>query len=77
VGRAGRPEVRRLNLGARQFELLFHWLYDLEKSASFDITPREGYHYRRVLLQRRAAGWASRGEFALRGGKEAFHTGRC
>jgi AdoMet-dependent heme synthase len=55
VGRAGRPEVRRLNLGARQFELLFHWLYDLEKSASFDITSREGYHYRRVLLQRRAA----------------------
>jgi AdoMet-dependent heme synthase len=55
VGRAARPEVRRLNLSARQFELLFHWLYDLEKSASFDVTPREGYHYRRVLLQRRAA----------------------
>jgi AdoMet-dependent heme synthase len=55
VGRAARPEVRRLNLSARQFESLFHWLYDLEKSASFDVTPREGYHYRRVLLQRRAA----------------------
>jgi radical SAM protein with 4Fe4S-binding SPASM domain len=55
VGRAARPEVRRLNLSARQFELLFHWLCDLEKSASFDVTPREGYHYRRVLLQRRAA----------------------
>jgi radical SAM protein len=55
VGRAARPEVRRLNLSARQFEVLFHWLYDLEKSASFDVTPREGYHYRRVLLQRRAA----------------------
>jgi radical SAM protein with 4Fe4S-binding SPASM domain len=47
--------VRRLNLSARQLESLFHWLYDLEKSASFDVTPREGYHYRRVLLQRRAA----------------------
>jgi radical SAM protein len=55
VGRAARPEVRRLNLSARQLESLFHWLYDLEKSASFDVTPREGYHYRRVLLQRRAA----------------------
>ena len=55
VGRAARPEVRRLNLSARQFESLFHWLYDLDKSASFDVTPREGYHYRRVLLQRRAA----------------------
>ena len=55
VGRAARPDVRRLNLSARQLESLFHWLYDLEKSASFDVTPREGYHYRRVLLQRRAA----------------------
>jgi len=55
VGRAARPEIRRLNLNARQFESLFHWLYDLTKSAPFDVTPREGFHYRRVLLQRRAA----------------------
>jgi radical SAM protein len=55
VGRAARPEIRRLNINARQFESLFHWLYDLTKSAPFDVTPREGYHYRRVLLQRRAA----------------------
>ena len=55
VGRAARPQIRRLNLNARQFESLFHWLYDLTKSAPFDVTPREGYHYRRVLLQRRAA----------------------
>ena len=55
VGRAARPEIRRLNLNAREIESLFHWLYDLSKSAPFDITPREGYHFRRVLLQRRAA----------------------
>ncbi|HET7005294.1 MAG TPA: TIGR04053 family radical SAM/SPASM domain-containing protein [Candidatus Binatia bacterium] len=55
VGRAARPELRRLNLNGRQLEALFHWLYDLAKSAPFDVTPREGYHYRRVLLQRRAA----------------------
>ena len=55
VGRAARPEVRRLNLNARQLETLFHWMYDLTKVAPFDVTPREGYHYRRVLLQRRAA----------------------
>jgi radical SAM protein len=55
VGRAARRDIRRLNLNASQFEALFHWLYDLSKSAPFDITPREGYHYRRVLLQRRAA----------------------
>jgi AdoMet-dependent heme synthase len=55
MGRAARPEIRRLNLNASQFESLFHWLYDLTKSAPFDVTPREGYHYRRVLLERRAA----------------------
>ena len=55
VGRAARPQIRRLNLNARQFESLFHWHYDLTKSAPFVVTPREGYHYRRVLLQRRAA----------------------
>ena len=55
VGRAARPEIRRLNINAREIESLFHWLYDLAKSAPFDDTPREGYHYRRVLLQRRAA----------------------
>ena len=55
VGRAARPEIRRLNISAREIESLFHWLYDLTKSAPFDVTPREGYHYRRVLLQRRAA----------------------
>jgi len=55
VGRAARPEIRRLNISAREIESLFHWLYDLSKSAPFDVTPREGYHYRRVLLQRRAA----------------------
>jgi AdoMet-dependent heme synthase len=54
VGRAARPEIRRLNISARQFESLFHWLYDLNLSAAFDVTPREGYHYRRVMLQRKA-----------------------
>jgi radical SAM protein len=54
VGRAARPEIRRLNINAKEIESLFHWLYDLANSAPFDVTPREGYHYRRVLLQRRA-----------------------
>ena len=41
VGRAARPEIRRLNINAREIESLFHWLYDLAKSAPFDVTPRE------------------------------------
>jgi len=28
VGRAARPEIRRLDINARQFESLFHWLYE-------------------------------------------------
>jgi AdoMet-dependent heme synthase len=55
VGRAARPEIRRLNITARQFESLFHWLYELGSSSPYDVTPREGYHFRRVLLQRKAA----------------------
>jgi AdoMet-dependent heme synthase len=54
IGRAARPEIRRLNISARQFESLFHWIYELSKSAPYDVTPREGYHYRRVLLQRKS-----------------------
>jgi radical SAM protein len=54
VGRAARPEIRRLNIKPRRFEEIFHWLYDLRQSVPYDLTPREGYHYRRVLLQRRA-----------------------
>jgi radical SAM protein len=54
VGRAARGEIRRLNINARQIESLFHWLYELKQSVPYDVTPREGYHYRRVLLQRRA-----------------------
>jgi len=55
VGRAARLEIRRLNITARQFESLFHWIYELGNSAPYDVTPREGYHFRRVLLQRKAA----------------------
>ncbi|MCS7225059.1 MAG: TIGR04053 family radical SAM/SPASM domain-containing protein [Armatimonadetes bacterium] len=54
VGRAARPEIKKLNISPYQFEEVFHWLYDLSRSVPFDITPREGYHYRRVLIQRRA-----------------------
>jgi radical SAM protein len=54
VGRAARPEIRGLNINPHRLESLFHWLYDLQLSAPYDVTPREGYHYRRVLLQRRA-----------------------
>lgn len=55
VGRAARPEIRRFNITAREIESLFNWLYELANSAPYDITPREGYHYRRIVIQRKAA----------------------
>jgi radical SAM protein len=54
VGRAARAEIRKLNIKPGRLESLFHWLYELRQAVPYDITPREGYHYRRVLLQRRA-----------------------
>jgi radical SAM protein with 4Fe4S-binding SPASM domain len=54
VGRAARPEIRRLNISAGRIESLFNWLYDLAQCAPFEVTPREGHHYRRILLQRKA-----------------------
>lgn len=74
VGRAARPEIRCLNLNAREIEFLFHWLYDVAQSAPFDVTPREGYHYRRVLLQRRAAELGLSAAALLRHAEEAKWT---
>lgn len=54
IGCAARPEVHKLNILPHDFEQVFNWMYDLSKSAPYDITPREGYHYRQVMLQRRA-----------------------
>ena len=74
VGRAARPEIRRLNLNAREIESLFHWLYELTRSVPFDVTPREGYHYRRVLLQRKAAELGLTAEDLLRHAKQETWT---
>lgn len=74
VGRAARPEMRRLNISPYDFERVFHWLYDLSKSVPYDITPREGYHYRRVLLQRRAQELGVPAEELLREVTEKSHA---
>jgi MoaA/NifB/PqqE/SkfB family radical SAM enzyme len=59
IGRAARPDVRRLNLNALQFEALFHWLYEVTKAAPFDVTPREGYHYRVFCYNGEPPSWVS------------------
>jgi radical SAM protein len=40
---------------ADEFERVFHRLYDLSRSASFDIKTTAAPHYRRVVLQRQVA----------------------
>ncbi len=50
----GRGKLNEL-LSAEEFEQVFARLYDLSKSASFDIKTTEAQHYRRFLLQQRAA----------------------
>ena len=51
----GRGKLNDL-LSADEFEQVFARLHELSKTASFDIKTTEAQHYRRYLLQQRAAG---------------------
>lgn len=51
----GRGKLADL-LNAEEFEKVFARLYELSRTASFDIKTTEAQHYRRYLLQQRAAG---------------------
>ncbi len=42
-------------VSAEQHERVFNWLYDLSGTAPFDVRTTAGMHYRRVVIQRRAA----------------------
>ena len=56
TGRGRRQDA----LSAREFETVFHRLYDLGQRAPFDIKTTAAPHYRRVVLERdRAAGRAT------------------
>jgi radical SAM protein len=50
----GRGELNDL-LSAEEFEQVFARIYQLSKSASFDIKTTEAQHYRRFVLQQRVA----------------------
>lgn len=49
VGRASVDDVAT----AEEFEAIFHRLYDLSKSAPFDVKATAAPHYNRVVLQRK------------------------
>ena len=48
----GRAQVERM-ISAAEHERVFNWLYDLSKTASFDIKVTAAQMYRRVAIQRR------------------------
>lgn len=51
VGRATVDDVA----GAKAFEEVFHRLYDMARTAPFDVKATAAPHYNRVVLQRKAA----------------------
>lgn len=67
-------------ISAEEYEKVFHQMADLEERAPFDIKSTEAPHYRRVLLQRGAAGnrRPERAAFGVNDGKGfvfVSHTG--
>ncbi len=71
TGRGRREDA----LSAKEFEAVFHRLYDLGQRAPFDIKTTAAPHYRRVVLERdRAAG---RHTAALKGVSGAPAAGRA
>jgi radical SAM protein len=48
----GRGKVEDM-ISAEEHERVFNWMYDLSKSAPFDVRTTAAQHYRRVVIQRR------------------------
>jgi len=48
----GRGKVDDM-ISAEEHERVFNWMYDLSKSAPFDVRTTAAQHYRRVVIQRR------------------------
>lgn len=42
-------------ISPEEHERVFNWLYDLSKTATFDVRTTAAQHYRRVVIQRRRA----------------------
>lgn len=50
----GRGQVQDM-ISPEEHEQVFHWLYELAQVAPFDLKTTAAQHYRRVVVQRRAA----------------------
>jgi len=59
-------------ISAEEHERVFNWMYDLSKTAPFDVRTTAAQHYRRVVIERRRAEMA---EASARGDKAAVGPG--
>jgi len=59
-------------ISPQEHERVFNWMYDLAKTAPFDVRSTAAQHYRRVVIQRRRQEMA---EAAARGEKAAVGPG--
>jgi len=50
-------------ISADEHERVFNWLYDLSRSAPFDVRTTAAQHYRRVVIQRRRQEVATNDDF--------------
>lgn len=54
-------------ISAEEHERIFHWLYDLSKTAPFDIKATAAPMYRRVAIERKRAEAAAEGPITFQG----------
>ncbi|MHB8991419.1 MAG: TIGR04053 family radical SAM/SPASM domain-containing protein, partial [Chloroflexota bacterium] len=64
-------------VSAKEHEDTFHWMYDLSKTASFDVRTTAAQHYRRVVIERTRAELGEKGAIhqALTGAGYSFQDG--
>lgn len=62
----GRAQAEQM-ISAEEHERIFHWLYDLSKTAPFDIKATAAPMYRRVAIERKRAEAAAEGPITFQG----------
>ncbi|HEX9017450.1 MAG TPA: TIGR04053 family radical SAM/SPASM domain-containing protein [Chloroflexota bacterium] len=64
-------------VSAEEHEKTFNWMYDLSKSAPFDVRTTAAQHYRRVVIERTRTGLGEKGAIdkALTGAGYSFQDG--
>ena len=70
----GRAQARQM-ITAEEHERIFHWLYDLSKTAPFDIKATAAPMYRRVALERKRREMGADSEITFQGAGFRYQDG--